>query len=261
MAEDTKIKPKGVSVSFTALDDSPGEGSRYQVEEFPAVIGKNDDCEIIIDGVGVAGTHAKLSWADNSLFIEDLETGGVTMVNTSMVKKAKLRNGDLLEVGEGKLLVQIGTAPENEMESDIPSSENVKADQNKKVWIAGFNSDFRDWVNNELAREHKGVHAYRTGEDILVDVSKSLSNGQLPSAIVFDLRVPIINGINAAISIRAFEQGHKSKDRILMVFLFDPPEKSSFDKVINFCKPVNLISPGNSQDETKAALKDFISNL
>jgi pSer/pThr/pTyr-binding forkhead associated (FHA) protein len=261
MSENTKTKPKGVSISFTALAEDDGEGVRYQVNEFPAIIGKNDGCEINIDGVGVAGTHAQLTWSDNSLFIEDMGTGGVTMVNTSMIKKAKLRNGDLVEVGEGKLLVQIGTVTKEETEESSKLSTKSAEEKNIKVWIAGFNSEFREWVNIHLIKEFKGVHAYRTGEDILVDVSKSILKGRPPEAIIFDLRVPIINGINAAISVRAYEQGYKAEKKIPIVFLFDPPGKSSFDKVAHFCRPVKVISPGNTPEETKAALKDYIVSL
>jgi len=259
MTEDGKIKPKGVSISLTALADDDGEGVRYHVKELPAIIGRSDKCEVVIDGVGVAENHAQLTWSDNSLFLEDMGTGGVTMVNTSMVKNAKLRNGDLLEVGDGKLLVQIGTAEEEEEEPE--TSTETSAKKNGRVWVAGFGSELRDWFNSEIKKEYTGSHAYRTGEDILVDMSKSISKGRQPSAIVLDLRIPIINGINVAISLRAYEQGYKVEERIPIVFLFDPPSKSSFEKVMKFCSPVKILSPGKSIEETKATMKEYIESI
>ena len=61
--------------------------------------------------------------------------------------------------------------------------------------------------------------------------------------MIIDFKMPIINGINTAISLRAYERAYKRDSLIPVLFFCDPPDSEAFRKVLSFCSPAMLF-PG-----------------
>ncbi len=60
-----------------------------------------------------------------------------------------------------------------------------------------------------------------------------------------------------AIAARAYELGYRVEHPLPIVFLFKPPDSSSFEKVVSFCRPVKVISPGENEEAAKKAGLDI----
>lgn len=129
-----------------------------------------------------------------------------------------------------------------------------------KVWAAGFSPTFRNWFGAGLGKE-LGIEteAFKTGEDVLVSLTRALEKNQPPALLILPLRLPIVNGINVAIAARAFELGYNQRGHIPIVFLFNPPDSGSFRKVVKFCQPLQVVTPGEGEDALKAAARDLVS--
>lgn len=257
MLEEKQPLLPGVSISLTALDGSEA-GTRHAIQSLPAFLGQGPDADLQLAGSGVDPIHARLVWFGGGLYLEDLATGGVTQVNGSRQKRTKLSNGDIIEIGDHRLLLQLTVPLEAPPDAGAPA-ETAAPTPRREFWIAGFSEDLRDWFLTGLLPE-LGLdgQAFRTGEEVLVALSRALGEPRPPTVIILDLRLPIINGINAAIAIRAFELGFRSSERIPLVFLFDPVESLSFDKVVKFCSPVQVVSPGASEDEVKEQIRQLL---
>ncbi len=252
--------PTGVSISFTPLSES-ADTVRYPVDTVPAYIGSGAYADVLLRGEGVAETHVRLTWNDDSLYIEDMGQG-LTRINDREVKRSRLQNGDILEVGDTKLLLQLTVASGTSSKVSSSPGSNVKTSAaTPVVWAGGFSSSFRDWFEGEVGRQH-GIEtrSFRTGEETLLSMSRALSEDSVPDLLILDLKLPIINGINVAIATRAYELGFNQSQHLPLVFLFKPPASSSFEKVVKFCQPVTPIEPHGDEsrkDEVKKLLEDL----
>jgi len=242
--------PKGANISLTAIGGS-GKDTRYTVNALPSYIGSGPDADILVVGPGVSESHARIVASGEGVFIEDLGTGGGTFVNERTVKRSRLENGDIIELGSVKLLLQLSMSAGWQAPAGVKRRES-EAKGSGGLMAGGFSHEFRDWFISLLAPS-LGVEgrAFRTGEEVLVGFSEALSEGRPPSLLFLDLKLPVINGVNVAIAARAFELGYSREDRVPIVFFFDPPDQTGFQKVVRFCQPLKVISPGDSLDAAK----------
>lgn len=256
MPSDKQALPAGVSITFTGLE-GPGQGRRYAVKVLPAYIGSGDYADLLLSGAGVAESHARLTLAEGGLFLEDLATGELTRVNDLAVKRTRLQTGDIVEIGEVKLLAQVAV-PQGVTLSE-PAARPVRKPKRARIWIAGFTPAVREWFGTELSQAVEvEALAFRTGEEMLTGLSEALGQNHAPDLIILDLRLPVINGINSAVAVRAYELGFNRLERIPMVFLFDPPESSNFDKVLSFCQPAQAVSPCGDDEQ---CLRDRLAEI
>ncbi|MEA3410405.1 MAG: FHA domain-containing protein [Pseudomonadota bacterium] len=78
------------------------------VGEFPLgreciTVGRKSDNDIHIENPSISGYHAQVITILNESFIEDLNSTNGTFVNSRMVRKHALHNGDVISLGQHKL--------------------------------------------------------------------------------------------------------------------------------------------------------------
>lgn len=79
---------------------------KYQGGEFPIaaereiLIGRSNELDVVLVEDMVSRKHAKISWHNDSLIIEDLGSTNGTFVNGRKVERAPLVAGSTLQVGE-----------------------------------------------------------------------------------------------------------------------------------------------------------------
>lgn len=124
------------------------------------------------------------------------------------------------------------------------------------VIISGYSPGVRQvlldkMVERNLARK---VLAVENGEEMLVEVISRLSSqktdGKL-DLIVLDVPMPYLNGINAAIGLRAIERTYPDHDLIPLLFLTNKPCDDTFKKVIRFLSPAKYATLGPVDDKEK----------
>jgi len=97
-----------IAVTHTLDESAPG--ARLQVmagqpggESFEvgqrAVIGRDPDCEVILQEAAVSRRHAEIDWTYLGYVVRDLGSSNGTFVNAAEVGEAVLQEGDLIEVG------------------------------------------------------------------------------------------------------------------------------------------------------------------
>lgn len=69
-------------------------------------IGRKPDNDLVIDNPAVSGHHALIFSQEGAFFIEDLESTNGTFVNDAKIQKEKLKNSDLVAVGQHVLIYQ-----------------------------------------------------------------------------------------------------------------------------------------------------------
>ncbi len=80
-------------------------------------IGRRDTNDIVVENLGVSGTHAKIDSVDDRYLLTDLQSRNGTFVNDRLVTSHWLSNGDVVTVGKHLLVFGYGegeTVPEGE---------------------------------------------------------------------------------------------------------------------------------------------------
>jgi pSer/pThr/pTyr-binding forkhead associated (FHA) protein len=95
----------------------PGRDRRFRVPPLgEAVIGRDDDCHVVLDEDPVSRRHAKVLFFDQRPELLDLGSSNGTFLNGKQVHRAFLKDGDRIQVGGCIFLVGIGKE-----EPDLPS--------------------------------------------------------------------------------------------------------------------------------------------
>jgi WD40 repeat protein len=98
-----KIKYILETIGSKGLRDRTEKG----FEEKEIVLGRGSSCDILLASRLVSFNHAKISIADDKLFLEELEgQAGTTLVNNQAVSKGSLVPGDILKIADVALRVE-----------------------------------------------------------------------------------------------------------------------------------------------------------
>ncbi|HSH53880.1 MAG TPA: FHA domain-containing protein [Methylotenera sp.] len=77
--------------------------SEYPLDQERVTIGRRPTNDVHINNLAVSGEHAAIIKLGNDFYIEDLESTNGTLVNSRVVKKHLLQQGDLVEFGKYQL--------------------------------------------------------------------------------------------------------------------------------------------------------------
>lgn len=107
------------------------------------------------------------------------------------------------------------------------------------------------------------VDACKNGEDFIATVVARTKEGEPISLAILDVNMPILNGINAAVIMRAIEKGYE-RDRSTPILFFTSYKcDDTFKKVLKYCKPAKYINKGtgSSPEEFAERLYQVIYQL
>jgi hypothetical protein len=95
-----KDQVKKISLKIT---DGPCRGQEITLSNFPAIIGRQADCDIIIRDSSVSRRHARLEFEKDNYLLIDLKSTNGTFVNGKRISSRKLQPGDRIKVGSSVL--------------------------------------------------------------------------------------------------------------------------------------------------------------
>ena len=104
----------------------PGQPRRIRVLPLAEVtLGRDEDCEIILDDEPVSHMHAKVAYQDYQPELLDLGSTNGTFLNNKKIHRAFLKQGDQIQVGASIFEVLIG-------KENVDSSPDSKGPANEK---------------------------------------------------------------------------------------------------------------------------------
>ena len=110
-------------------------------------------------------------------------------------------------------------------------------------------------IQNRLAGE---VITSTQGADFLTQFTRMAIEKKELSMVVLDVTMPIFNGVNAAIALRAVEKAFKLKSTPIMFFTAHRCDEN-FKKLLAYCRPALYLNKGSSS--TPDALSGRISHV
>jgi hypothetical protein len=92
---------------FVSVVAGPHAGETFRPQKLPAVIGRSAGCAICLENdIGVSRQHAELYRRGRALRLRDLDSRHGTQLNGQAVTETALADGDTIQVGVSRLLLQ-----------------------------------------------------------------------------------------------------------------------------------------------------------
>ena len=85
-----------VSIDEKIVDEVP-------IEKETITIGRRTDNDICLDNLAISGYHSQISTVLDDCFLEDLNSTNGTFVNSKIVKKHALKDGDIIDIGNHRI--------------------------------------------------------------------------------------------------------------------------------------------------------------
>lgn len=110
--------PKGCRLIIVA---GPDIGMEWAFKTPEIVLGRDEDCDLMMSDIAVSRRHAKLALEGDHFVLHDLSSGNGTYLNGARVEQEELSPGDEITIGERTLrFVELNEAPPTAAAHPIP---------------------------------------------------------------------------------------------------------------------------------------------
>lgn len=92
------------------------------------------------------------------------------------------------------------------------------------------------------------------GVDFLITYTNKLKTQEPVSLVILDVAMPMLNGINAAMALRAIEKGFQLRPAPILFFTAYKCDEN-FQKVLAYCKPAEYVNKGVSSTPEQLELR------
>ena len=139
----------------------------------------------------------------------------------------------------------------------LKTLQNVVAAEDSPVLLKTLS---RMLVDKNITR---GVEPCQNGEEFITAVVERLKKNLPISLVILDVNMPILNGINAAVILRAIERGFGKKRPAPILFFTSYRCDDTFKKVLKYCAPARYINKGtgSSSEEFAQRLYEVVCQL
>lgn len=128
--------------SSAMLVSSSGEG--YPITAFPFVMGRGNECDLVLNGKGVSRKHAEIVFQSGRFVVNDLDSLNGIKVNGYKVNRVILEEGDSVRLGE----VALTFSSSGDVEK---AAGNAKSVSNTDLGsVDPFGSGGRKWIKPML---------------------------------------------------------------------------------------------------------------
>jgi predicted component of type VI protein secretion system len=93
-----------LSEPLSLLIDEGGAVRRVKVDRLPASVGRDDDCDVVLADPAASRRHARFEATDHGCAIVDLGSSNGTLLDGVRVRRALLRRGAEIRIGEAKIV-------------------------------------------------------------------------------------------------------------------------------------------------------------
>ena len=105
----------------------------------------------------------------------------------------------------------------------------------------------------EERRMAEWVTKCEDGSEFLTRVAEHFQQKRPINLVILDVNMPIVNGVNAAIALRAIEKGYESPKSIPILFFTAKQCDETFKKVLSYTKPAKYINKGTGSNPDEFA--------
>ena len=75
----------------------------YSIDKDTITIGRRVDNDVCLDNLAISGYHSQITIISNDCLLEDLNSTNGTFVNSKIIKKHALKDGDIIDIGNHRI--------------------------------------------------------------------------------------------------------------------------------------------------------------
>lgn len=87
--------------------EGPDKGLEFQIDQPKVVLGRGEDCDVLLTDLQASRTHAKILQDGNDYFLCDLNSKNGTFLNGVKIKERLLVDGDKIKIGKNVFILEI----------------------------------------------------------------------------------------------------------------------------------------------------------
>lgn len=200
-----------ISLDEKVVDEIP-------IEKETITIGRRTDNDLCLDNLAISGYHSQINFVLDDCFLEDLNSTNGTFVNSKIVKKHALKDGDIIDIGNHRIkyvnhlasssansefektLILTATSDRKnalEEEQDVQSLEDQINELEDEICEATESDDIADQSSSDM--DEKSDHSNESNhqlESASNDEAEDIQiNSQPPVSNIG--RIQILNGKNS----------------------------------------------------------------
>jgi pSer/pThr/pTyr-binding forkhead associated (FHA) protein len=243
--------PWKLTISIT---DGNQRGEKYDFLKDSILIGRSKRADLMLNDASASAEHSRILIREDVVEVEDLGSKNGTFLNSLPIQRSTIKTGDRIQIGRSELEIRLEPLTEkNRLASAIYQS----------ALIAGYEEEERNFMADSMIENLVAAHsfAFSNGEELLIETISWFEQVRSPDLIILDFKMPIINGINTAISLRAYERAFQRDSLVPVLFFCDPPDSEAFRKVLTFCSPAMLFPRQEATAEFESQAQLMIKNL
>ncbi len=151
----------------------------YVLDKECITIGRKPDNDVQIDNLAISGHHAQIITILNDSFLEDLNSTNGSYVNSKLVKKHALKNGDIISIGKHQLKYVNDLAAKDGGSGDFEKTMVIRPD------AAG------------MTAEEGGQKIDQSVGKISQELAESIKQAEDSTGSRIKAKLQILNGANA----------------------------------------------------------------
>lgn len=161
------------------------------------IIGRTDNCDLVLNDVNVSRQHARISVTDEGLLLTDLKSANGTRFNQNLITETKIALGDKFEIGPFLLKI---TTPQasliEEASSAIISKDEINASLStmsewvkSKLWVHEQLLKRMDLKRMDLADDPEKLKVQTSGyiKDLLEEIKTELPGDMTREQMITEL--------------------------------------------------------------------------
>ncbi len=178
----------------------------FNIDKDIVTIGRRADNDICLDNLAISGYHTQITTVLNDSFLEDLNSTNGTFVNSKIVKKHALKDGDLIDIGNHRIkyINHLATSSAN---SDFEKTV-VMTPKNDHKNIDESIADLENEINTISNFNNKSKDEPIEDDDIYDDIETDSTENEITKKEPQAENKPAANNVSLNTNSEAYQTGH-----------------------------------------------------
>lgn len=260
---------------FLNFTQGPLKGQKIRLTKTAVTVGRKSPADIVIPDPTVSSAHAMFEIVNEIVTLKDSNSTNGTLVGGQKIKTANVNNMDEVGFGDTRALLTIvqdtyGLYSDDEeggaQQQEWKQSDVVRVQGFEHALVAGFNAAQMGTLRGLI--EHKMIaklhSAALNGAEFLENAGKAFREQKPIDLIITEVKLPVLNGVQASIAYRNFEKGYGLKNCAPIVLFTELPKDGNMDKAVEYLKPCKYLESTQDRGEFErraTALMDRLAEL